>query len=137
MQRKIQILLAALVLCSLCVAVVATSDEGPVLKITQISTNVFEVGITNGTNTGYYELYHTPVLADGAYPWILTVVGTQGQTNFLITNNISQAGFYFVGFGNDWDEDGIHNYMDGNPLNTNIGAIQILIDSPTNGAVFQ
>lgn len=112
------------------------SIEAPVLKITQTGSNVFEIGITNGTNTGYYELYHSPVLGDAAYPFYLLQVGAQGQTNFLVTNHINQAGFYWIGVGNDFDGDGITNAADAGPYSTNLGALTILIDSPTNGTTF-
>jgi hypothetical protein len=132
---KLACLLAAL--SCLCAAVVATSEDAPVLKITKIDTNVFEIGVTNGTNTGFYELYHAPVLADPAYPFTLLQVGSQGQTNFQVTNVVNVAGFYWIGVGNDFDGDGVTNAADANPHSTNFGSLTILIDSPTNGGVFQ
>lgn len=136
MKNRTQMLCAAVMLGCISAAVVAVSVPAPVLKITKTGTNVFEIGITNGTNNEYYELYHTPVLADDAYPFTLLQVGTLGQTNFSVTNSVNFSGYYWIGVGLDWDGDGIPNTSDANPKDTNIGAIQILIDSPTNGAVF-
>jgi len=135
MKQKLQLVGILLVLC-ICAAIMANSDPAPVLKITKTGTNIFEIGITNGTNTGYYELYHSPVLGDVAYPFTLLQVGTMGQTNFSVTNFSDLTGFYFIGVGNDWDGDGIPNSSDANPTSTNFGALTILIDSPTNHATF-
>ena len=137
MKIKTQMLCAAVALGCISAAVVATSEDAPVLQITKIGTNIFEIGITNGTNTGYYELYHAPVLADDAYPFTLLQIGAQGQTNFSVTNVANLSGFYWIGVGNDFDNDGVQNYMDASPHDTNLGSLSILIDSPTNGAVFQ
>ncbi|MEW6306556.1 MAG: hypothetical protein AB1705_24080 [Verrucomicrobiota bacterium] len=111
--------------------------DDPVLKITQTASNVFQIQITNGTNTAYYELYHTPALDDPAYPWTLLVVGYQGQTNFSVTNLANLRGFFLGGQGLDWDGDGVNNASDAAPTNASIGQLTITIDSPTNGAVFQ
>lgn len=111
----------------------ALATNEPVLTISKSGTN-FVVGITNGTNTAYYELYHTPVLGDAAYPWTLLIMGTQGQTNFTLAPGANPHAFFFVGEGNDWDSDGIENYRDANPNGTNVGQLAITIDSPANGA---
>lgn len=111
-------------------------DQIPTIEkptISKSGTN-FVVGITNGTNTAYYEVYHTPVLEDPAYPWTLLVVGAQGQTNFTFAPGANPHAFFFVGVGNDWDGDGTPNSQDANPSSTNIGTLAITIDSPTNGA---
>lgn len=121
-----------IVLCSLCAAVVATSDEAPVLQITKTGTNTHEIGITNGTNTGYYELYHTPALADPVYSWTLLIVGTQGQTNFPVTNLVNFTGYYTICVSKDWDGDSVENYQDANLNSTNICVLTILIYSSTN-----
>lgn len=124
-------------LLSLAVIWTALAANEPVLTISKTGANQYSVVITNGTNTAYYELYHTPVVADAAYPWMLLVIGTQGQTNFSVDGGPTMAGFFFVGVGNDWDGDGVQNYRDANPLSTNFGQLTITVDSPTNGVVFQ
>jgi len=115
----------------------AVADDPPVLQITPLGSNQFQIQITNGVSTGYYELYHTPVLVDDAYPWTLLSVGNMGQTNFTVDGSLNYTGFYFVGVGNDWDGDGVPNSQDADPKNPYIGQLTITIDSPTNNSVVQ
>jgi hypothetical protein len=132
-------LAAALLTGLLSLAVIRTvfATNEPVLTISKTGANQYEISITNGTNNAYYELYHTPVLADTAYPFILLTTNAQGQTNFTVNAGVNLTGFFVVGVGRDWDGDGIENYRDANPISTNIGQLSITIDSPTNGMVFQ
>lgn len=124
-------------LLSLALVWTALAANEPGLAISKTGANQYSVGITNGTNTAYYELYHTPVVGDSAYPWMLLVMGTQGQTNFSVDGGPTMTGFFFVGVGNDWDGDGVQNYRDANPNSAIFGQLTITVDSPTNGAVFQ
>ena len=62
--------------------------------------------------------------------------GTPGQTNFTVSEGMMLSGFFEAAIGTDWDGDGIPNYMDGNPIDPNVGALTITIDSPANGTVF-
>jgi hypothetical protein len=122
-------------LFSLTVIWTAFATNEPVLTITPTGTNHYQIVITNGTNTGKYELYHRALLVNPAYPWTLISVGTAGQTNWTVDGGPNGLGFFMVGVGNDWDSDGVPNSQDANPTNANIGALSITIDSPTNGMV--
>jgi len=114
---------------------VAQSGPQPVLSITRTNTNQFFILITNGVTNASYELYRRPAL-DPFYPWTLHIMGSQGQTSFLANMGLEYSGFFVVTVGNDWDGDGIENYRDANPNDTNIGVLTITIDNPTNGSVF-
>jgi hypothetical protein len=110
------------------------AEDEPVIAITRTGTNQFEIQIvTNGLSDGFYELYHTPVLGDPAYPWTLLIMGTQGQTNFVVQDDPNMTAFFFIGVGNDWDGDGIENYRDADPKNAHLGQLAITIDSPEDG----
>ncbi|HEY6185405.1 MAG TPA: hypothetical protein VIW67_24415 [Terriglobales bacterium] len=106
----------------------------PVLKITQISSNQFQIVITNGVSTTNYEVFRTPVLADPSYPWTLHLIGSIGQTNFTVSTGIEDMGFFHVQLGVDADQDGSPDWQDGQPLNSGVGILTITIDSPANGS---
>jgi hypothetical protein len=114
----------------------AQTPPQPVLIMTPTGTNQFLIVITNGASYANYELFHTPLLGDPAYPWTLQVEGTLGQTNFSVNMGMMLSGYFKAAVGNDWDGDGVLNSMDGNPSDANVGALSITIDSPTNGTVF-
>jgi hypothetical protein len=76
-------------------------------------------------------------LNDQNYPWQLLDSGNPGETNWTVDGGTWSA-LYFIGaVGNDWDSDGIPNYMDANPHDASVGALTITIDSPLNGTVLQ
>lgn len=114
----------------------AQSVPQPVVRLTPLGSDEYKIAITNGVSFANYELYHTPVLADAAYPWTLAEIGTMGKTNFFYTNSILSENFFQVTVGLDWDGDGIDNWLDGDPSNTNTLTLDIFIDSPVNGTVF-
>lgn len=114
----------------------AQSVPQPVIRLTPLGSDEYKIAITNGVSFANYELYHTPVLADAAYPWTLAEIGTMGKTNFFYTNSILSENFFQVTVGLDWDGDGIDNWLDGDPSNTNTLTLDIFIDSPVNGTVF-
>lgn len=116
--------------------VVAQTVPQPVLTMTPLGSNQFQIVITNGVTFANYEIYHTPVLGDPSFPWTLQIDGTLGQTNFTVSEGMMMTGFFKAAVGIDWDGDGIPNYMDGNPSDANVGALSITIDSPANGTVF-
>jgi hypothetical protein len=109
----------------------------PVLTIANLGTNQYSITITNGVSTANYELYWTPVLASPIYPFTLAVIGTLGQTNFMVSMGTYQTGFFEVISGTDWDGDGVPNWQDANPSDPSIGILTVVIDSPTNGMVLQ
>jgi hypothetical protein len=54
-----------------------------------------------------------------------------GQVTFSI-NPTNSFGFYRAAEGNDWDGDGIPNFMDAQPLNPAVSNLTVTIDMPTN-----
>lgn len=108
----------------------------PVLMITNIGSNQFSITISNGVTNAYYEIYHTPMLGNSAYPWTLQIEGAIGQTSFSVNMGMMLSGFFRADYGLDPDGDGIQNFEDGNPYDPGVGALTITIDSPANGTVF-
>jgi hypothetical protein len=115
-------------------SVLAQSAPQPVLTIAPTGTNTFILTITNGVASTNYEIYRRAILTDPAYPWTLHQVGTNGQTNFIVSIGIETSGHFMAGIGSDWDLDGVPNWIDANDKDSTIGALTITIDSPTNGA---
>lgn len=109
----------------------------PGLKISPQNTNQVKLSVTNSTSGVSYEIYRTPVLDDPAYPWTLHLIGTLNQTNFFADYGVETDGFFKATEGRDWDSDGILNDRDGQPSNASVGALTIVIDSPTQGQVLQ
>jgi hypothetical protein len=64
-------------------------------------------------------------------------VGSLGQTNFSVDAGLVSYGFFRVLLGADGDGDGVQEWQDGQPFNPNVGALSIVIDSPTTGSIFQ
>jgi hypothetical protein len=128
------------VLCG-CIAFVverAAAQAPPGLTIALSSTNQVQIVITNGSSSVNYEIYRTAVLDDDAnYPFILHLIGNQGQTSFVANFGIDTRGFFRAAVGSDWDGDGIPNFQDAQPSSTNAGVLTITIDSPANGANIQ
>ena len=120
-----------------CVAVViataltAWSQSAPVLTITLLGTNQFSITITNG-NGSTYDLQSTPVLDNPAYPWTWAAVGTNAQTNFLVTG-VYQTGFYRAIL----DTNSVPLWELADPNNPSAGILTVFIDSPTNGSLIQ
>ncbi|MDB6021365.1 MAG: hypothetical protein JWQ04_1222 [Pedosphaera sp.] len=119
-------------------ALTALADTpAPVMTMTPLASNQFSITITNGVTNVNYELYWTPMLNDAAYPWQLLVEGAPLQTNFTVDGGISPIGFFQTRVGSDADGDGVPNWMDADPNNPAVGALTVIINSPTNGAVVQ
>jgi hypothetical protein len=116
-------------------AIDVLADSIPVLTIAPTGTNQFQITVANGTNTGNYELYWTPVLGDANYPFSLLIIGNQGQTNFTVDAGTVPNAFFQVIAGTDWDGDGVVNWQDANPNDPSIGILTVIIDSPTNHSV--
>jgi hypothetical protein len=114
---------------------IGQSVPTPNLKITPLGTNQVTITVTNGVSWANYELYRRTFL-DPLYPWALHVIGAQGQTNFVADIGLLNMSFFEIAVGNDWDQDGIPNFMDANPVVPNVGALTITIDNPLNRAVF-
>jgi hypothetical protein len=118
---------AALVIAT---ALTAWAQSAPVLTITPLGTNQFSISFTN--NGGTYDLQSTPVLANPEYPWTWAAIGTNSQTNFLVTG-VYQTGFYRAIL----DTNSIPLWEAADPNNPALGALTITIDSPANGSLIQ
>jgi len=129
--------LAAIVtsLVVLIYSALATAPQ-PVLKITPLGSNQFNITITNGVSTTNYTLFWTPAVADTNYPWIALWGGDVGQTNFAVNGLDWPLGFFKVMIGHDLDGDSWPVWQDVNDNNASVGILSITIDSPTNGFSF-
>lgn len=111
-----------------------TMQDGiPYLTIAATNTGQYLLTVMNSTNTGNYELWWTPVLANPAYPWTTLVVGTNGQTNFIVSAATYPNGFYQA----VWEDAGIPLWEAADPNNPGAGILAVFIDSPANGALLQ
>lgn len=109
----------------------------PVLKITSLGSNQYNVVITNGVVTNY-TLFWTPLLGDTQnYPWQVLGIGNVGETNFNIDGGDWPFGYFRVLVGADQDGDGVPEWQDAQPLNPSVGILTLTIDSPLNGTVLQ
>ena len=115
-------------------AIAAAPD--PVITISPLSSNQYSITITNAGNTNY-TLMWTPSLGDANYPWQVLASGSLGQSNFTVDGSVWPIGFFQVIVGDDADGDGVPIWMDANPYSAFIGALQVTITSPTNGATLQ
>jgi hypothetical protein len=101
----------------------------PVLAITPLGTNTYSIAIANGVPATTYGIYWTPVLGNADYPWMV-LVGTNGQTNFMLNMEQYDSGF-FMGAVNT---NGIPPWELANPDDPGLGILSVTIDSPANGA---
>jgi len=108
----------------------------PALTITLTSSNYLLLTITNGVSTANYEVYRRPMFHPN-FNWAEQIVGSQGQTNFLVPMGITNMGFFQATAGLDWDQDGVENWKDGDPIDTNVLALSVTIISPANGSNLQ
>lgn len=107
--------------------------QPPVLTISSLGSNQFSIVITNGGATNY-TLFWTPALADQNYPWEVLGVAGVGETNFLVDGEEWPSGYFRVLVGVDRDGDGVPDWQDADPLNPNVGQLQVIIYSPANGS---
>lgn len=126
-------LAASLAIAASLLTVLAQSE--PVLSIASLGTNQFQVTITNGVPDARYELWWTPALNEPSCPWDWLDVGDPGQTNFWVDGGLCPAVFFQVTVGQSYN--GIWDYQLANPNDPSLGALSIVIDSPTNGMVLQ
>jgi hypothetical protein len=95
------------------------------------ATNVF-LTLTNNDPSIGYDIYFAPTLS-APVDWNIIATGVVGQATFTVPMTVWQ-GYYRGAIGGDWDGDGVPNWMDADPLNPNIGALQVIIYSPANGS---
>ena len=81
-----------------------------------------------------YDILYSPVLP--ANNWLTLAIGSMGQTNFTVPM-LGDTAFYRAEIGDDWDGDGIPNWMDARPSDPNIGALTVTVDFPASGSVLQ
>ncbi len=96
-------------------------------------TNV-HLTLWGGQTNQSYNILYTPVLP--ANNWMTIAIGSMGQTNFVVPM-FGDTAFYRAEIGNDWDGDGIPNWMDAQPSNRNVGALRVTIDWPVTGTQVQ
>lgn len=141
-RTRVHFLFPALVTMIACTAIIITAltvlaDPAPEMKITALGSNQFSITITNASNPTNYTLYWTPVLVDPNYSWQVLGVSSIGETNFSVDAATWPSGWFKVMVGVDQDGDGIPEWMDAQPLNSNVGALSVTIDSPLNGSSIQ
>jgi hypothetical protein len=106
----------------------------PVLTITSLGSNHFNIVITNAVTTTNYTLFWTPFLEDQNYPWEVWDVADPGTTNFVIDAAGWARACFRVMVGVDRDLDGVPDWRDADPLDPNVGELQVIIYSPANGS---
>jgi hypothetical protein len=109
----------------------------PVLMIVPTNGNQVLLTISNAVASTNYEIYRTPLLNDTNFPFILHLVGSVGQSNFVADMGVESLAFFRASIGTDLDGDGVQDWLDAAPLDPTIGILSITIDSPTNGASIQ
>src|ERR1700685_3283345 len=92
----------------------------PVLTITPLGTNTYSIAIANGIPATTYGIYWTPVLGSADYPWMV-LVGTNGQTNFMLNMEQYDSGF-FMGAVNT---NGIPPWELANPDDPGLGILSV------------
>jgi len=115
--------------------VLAQSVPQPVLSITSLGTNQFQIGITNGVTNAMYELHWQPLLVDPEYAWPVIATNVAGQTNFWIDCSDYASGFFRASIGTNYG--GFWDFQWANPNDPSLGPLAITIDSPLNGSVLQ
>lgn len=116
------------------------AQSPPQMTVSQISSNELQITVTNAAVGAQFELQRVSdlnALLDPGYIWPTEILGTLGQTNFVVEMGIFYTGYFRILGCIDCDGDGIPNYQDGQPGNTNVGFLTITIDSPTNGSNIQ
>lgn len=117
------------------IGVWAVYAQDPYLQLTDLTTNTVRVTITNGLGSAYYSLQQRVEI--GTNIWSLVQTGSQGQVIFDIEKGALRQQFFRVIDGNDWDNDGVVNARDAQPLNAGISNLVITVESPTSGQVLQ
>lgn len=140
-RRRVRFLFqaAAAVMASitlLAVTLNALADDPPVLTISNLGSNQFSVVITNAASPTNYLLEWTPILADTNYPWLVVATNEPGATNWVMDMGPWPMGYLRIAVGWDSDGDSIPDWIDAQPYNSSVGALNVTIDSPLNGSAF-
>ena len=135
--RKPALLCAAVSMFLLILAPFLSRSAAPGLQAGGfVATNgktYYSFTVTNGTSTNTFEIHNRPSL-NASFPWVGSITGAYGQSNFLIEVGPEQAMFFRALDCVDCDNDSIPNWRDGNPNDSNVLGLIITILSPTNGA---
>jgi hypothetical protein len=102
------------------------------LTITNLVNGSVKITITNASATDYFQIESQTEL-NSHLSWVAITNGVQGQTNFTVSMGIAFSGFFRAVNCVDCDGDGIPNYQDADPWNTNVGTLAVTIDDPANG----
>lgn len=131
MKKHTTLSLAVLLTAATVIVAVKTLAQipPPVLTITPLGTNTYSIAVANGIPATTYGIYWTPVLGNADYPWTV-LVGTNGQTNFMLNMEQYDSGF-FMGVVNT---NGIPPWELANPSDPSMGILSVTIDSPANGS---
>jgi hypothetical protein len=109
----------------------------PVLSITSLGSNQFNIVITNAVTTTNYTLFWTPYLGNPSYPWEVIGIANVGETNFMVDGSEWASGFFRATLGIDSDGDGVPDWQDARPNDPAIGLMTVTIETPTNGSNVQ
>lgn len=116
------------------VAVKALAQTAPpILTITSLGTNSYNITIWNSVAGSAYALEWTPVLDSADYPWTVAALGTNGQTNFFFNGEGFDSGFFMTLLNTN----AIPPWELADPNNPSLGILTVTIDSPVNGATIQ
>jgi len=135
MKKYIKLSFAAVLTVAMIIVAVKSLAQisPPVLSITPLGTNTYNITVSNSVSGTAYALDWTPVLANPAYPWTTAAVGTNGQTNFFFNGEGYSMGFFMALVNTN----AIPPWELADPNNPSLGTLSVYIDSPTNGAVIQ
>lgn len=112
-------------------AILGHSDP-PVLRLTHLSNNVYQIAITNPAVGVRYQIQRRDSLSP-TNQWVWLIGGTNAQTNFVFSEGIHFQGFYQARTCVDCDSDWINGDQDGNDADPNILTLAVTIDDPANG----
>jgi hypothetical protein len=115
-------------------------QPGLTVAVTATNQSFVKITVTNAPSGAQYELQRVNDLnqvLDPGFVWPTAAVGAIGQTNFVMGMGIFEFGFFRISGCIDCDGDGVPNWQDGNPFDTNVLGLTITIDSPINGANVQ
>jgi hypothetical protein len=118
----------------------AQAPPGLSIALTATNPAYVEIKVTNAPAGAQYELQRVNELnqvLEPGFVWPTEAVGGIGITNFVIGMGIFEMGYFRISGCVDCDGDGVPNWQDGNPFNTNVLGLTITIDNPLNGANIQ
>jgi len=133
MKKHVKLCLAAALAVATVIVAVKTLAQipPPVLSITSLGTNTYNITVGNSVAGTSYALQWAPILNSADYPWTVAAVGTNGQTNFFFDGEGYSSGFFMALVSTN----GIPPWELADPNNPGLGILAVTIDAPTNGTV--